>query len=254
MIDPSPVPPPPGTGAHLQVNSPLAPQALARLLHTATQPAPQTVLDIGCGWGEVLIQALRAQPDATGHGLDVHEPDITRALDLAARGQVQDRVTFSVADASDHPEGADLIINLGAYHALGDPATALATLHTRTNPGGRVLFGLEYWRTQPTSAELAHMWPGASESDCLYLPELAALIQGAGWRILDWHDSTQPELDAYEVNLWREREEWLLEHPSHPVRTELDDAWSGWLRGHRRAMGFVTVALGRLEAASTGPG
>lgn len=66
----------------------------------------------------------------------------------------------------------------------------------------------------------------------------------AGWRVLDLHDSTRTELDQFELGQLREREDWLLTRPNHPVRQELDRAWSSWLRGHRRAMGFVSVVLG----------
>ena len=69
-------------------------------------------------------------------------------------------------------------------------------------------------------------------------------MHAAGWRVLDLHDTTRQEFDAFEVGHLREREEWLLDHPAHDLRADLDRAWTAWLRGHRRSMGFVTLLLG----------
>lgn len=70
----------------------------------------------------------------------------------------------------------------------------------------------------------------------------------AEWRIFDLHDSTRTEFDAYEAGHLREREEWLAQQTADvrrelPDRADLDRAWTSWLRGHRRTMGFVTFIL-----------
>jgi len=241
---PGPVPPPAGTGACLEVNSPLSSAALDRLVAAATAHAPRRIIDHGCGWGTILLRALDAAPQAQGLGIDVHAPDIARARAAAEAGGLADRARFEVGESSDWADRADLLLSIGAYQAFGDVAAALVALAARLEPGGRVLLGVEIWRSRPTDGELAHMWEGATEQDCLTLADLVDLVHQEGFRILDLHESTPEEFDAFELGHLREREEWLLEHPGHAVRGELDAAWTAWLRGHRRPMGFVTLLLG----------
>jgi hypothetical protein len=194
----------------------------------------------------MLLAALAAAPGATGLGLDIHEPDVDRAQRAAIARGLADRATFATGDAVDHQHAADLLINLGAHHAFGDgPAAALAALRQRSVTGTRLLFGTEYWSSLPTDDELAHMWPDASRSDCLLLPDLLDLVHASGWRLLLLHDATRNELDDYEIGYRLEREEWLLQHPTDgALRADLDASWSSWLRGHRRPFGFVTMLLG----------
>lgn len=237
-------PPPAGTGAALLLNSPLTQQSLTRLLTEATAQQPRRIVDHGCGWAEALLQALNLSPEATGMGVEVHEPDLARAAQAAEDRGLADRVGFVHGRSPEHRERADLLLSMGAYQAFGDVPAALKVLREDLRPGGRALFCAEYWRTAPTQDELAHMWPGASLTDCFDLAGLVEEVHAAGWRVLALHDSTRAELDDYEVGHLLERELWLLEHPDHPVREELDRMWMAWLRGHRRSLGFVSLVIG----------
>ena len=238
-------PPPPGTGARLELNSPLGPATTARLVAAATAHAPAVIVDHGCGWGSLLLDAIAASPGSRGTGVDVHEPDIERARGLAERRGLADRATFVAGSSTDVRDSADLLINIGAFQAFGTLEQSLHVLAERLRPGGRMLFGAEYWREAPTPAELAVMWEGATADNALALPDVVDRVHAAGWRVLDLHDTTQTEFDAFEVGHLREREEWLLDHPDHPVRDHLDREWTAWLRGRRRPMGFITLLLGR---------
>lgn len=241
----SPQPPSAGTGARLARNAPLSEASAGRLVAAATAHAPGLIIDHGCGWGTLLLDALTAAPEARGTGIDVHGPDIDRARVAAERRGLAGRVRFVAGSSADHGEPADLLVSVGAYQAFGTLEDALARLADRLNPGGRLLFGSEYWQAPPTTEQLTHLWDGASVDDGVELPDLIDLVHAAGWRVLDLHDSTRSEFDAFEVGHLREREEWLLDHPDHPVRDELDREWSAWLRGRRLPMGFVTLLLGR---------
>ena len=238
--DPLPLP---GTGAMLAINSPLSAESVHRLARVATAHHPATIVDYGCGWATMLLACLEQAPHARGVGLDVHQPDIVRGgADAQARG-LSDRVELRAAEAATHTDPADLLINLGAFHAFGTIAEALIALRERRAEGGRLLFGCEYWVTPPTAEELAHMWPEASTEDCDRLPEIAEAAVAAGWRILDLHDSTRAEFDAFDLGHLRERQEWLRRHPDHPERNQIAAEVTDWLRGHRRPMGFATFLL-----------
>ncbi len=237
-------PPPAGSGSALTFNSPLGDDAVARLLQRLDDVRPSTIVDYGCGWGELLLRMLERWPSATGVGLDVHAPDIERARALAAERGVAERIRFDAAEASSHKDRADVVVSMGAYQAFGGVGEALTALRTRLVPGGRALFGCEYWRSQPTDTELANMWPGASAGDCVELPEIAEAAHTTGWTILDMHDATQAEFDAFDLGHLRPRLEWALEHPGAEESNEARAAVVSWIRGHRRPMGFVTLVLG----------
>jgi len=256
-------PPAAGTGTGMLLNSPLDAASLDRLLEVATAQRPARVLDHGCGWGEVLLRALEHAPLATGRGVEIHEPDVRRARAQARERGLEARAGFTLGSSADFREPADLLVSLGAYQAFGDVPTALRTLREDLTPGGRAVFGAEYWQHPPTSAELECMWPDASPADCSDLPDLVDAAHAAGWRVLDLHDSTLQEFDAFELGHLREREAWLVAQPEQPdgedgtapappggpapaaeLRRSLDQSWTVWLRGRRRPLGFVTLVLG----------
>lgn len=233
------------SGTRLEINSPLSSTTIDRLVSEATAHRPRTIIDHGCGWGALLLRAAAAAPGARCRGLDVDGPHVDRGRRAAVELGLADRVTFEVGSSTDEDEVADLVISTGAFHAFGSLDEALSALAERVGPGGRLLFGIEYWRALPTTEELDRMWEDASVTDCLGLPELVETLHHHQWRILDMHDSTSQEFDAFEVGHLREREEWLLHHADDLVRAEQEAAWTSWLRGHRRSMGFVTFVLAR---------
>ena len=54
----------------LTFHGPLSEARAARIVARLAGIGPRTVLDIGCGWGELMLRILAAAPDATGLGLD----------------------------------------------------------------------------------------------------------------------------------------------------------------------------------------
>ncbi|GAA5049820.1 class I SAM-dependent methyltransferase [Streptomyces similanensis] len=57
------------------------------------------MLDIGCGGGQLIVDACLRDPSLTGIGLDIDADAIAVANDLARQYGVSDRVEFVVADA-----------------------------------------------------------------------------------------------------------------------------------------------------------
>ncbi|HTF07166.1 MAG TPA: methyltransferase [Asanoa sp.] len=240
--------PPLGTGARLDFNGPLSAPRADRLAADLAGRGPATVLDLGCGWGELLLRVLAAASDATGVGLDTHGPDLVRARATAAERGLSDRVTFVDGPAADHAAGADVVINIGAYHAFGDLSEALRALRGVVNPGGRLLFGAEFWEQPPTPERLAHMWADMTADDCDDLAGLVDRAVAAGFRPLRIETATRGEWEEFESGLAADAEEWLLANPDHPeageLRSKLDSQRSIWLRGHRDLMGFAYLTLG----------
>ncbi|MDN5725458.1 MAG: class I SAM-dependent methyltransferase [Propionibacteriales bacterium] len=249
-------PPPEGQGGLLTYNSPLSEARARSLITTAVTHHPRTVVDLGCGWGRLLVDVLAAAPGATGVGIDVHGPDLERGRTLAERSGVADRVTFVTGEAEPYRDAADLVINIGAFQAYRTPAQALGALRELVNPGGRLIFGAEFWEHPPTDAELAHLWEGTTAEDCTDLAGLVDLAVAAGFRPVRTETVTRTEWEEYESGHMAERELWLAAHPGHPqadeVRSALDSQRSIWLRGHRDLLGFAYLTLVGDEARTGG--
>ena len=84
---------PPGL-TRLTFHGPLSEVRAARIVARLTANRPRTVLDIGCGWGELMLRVLAAAPDATGLGLDTDEGDLARGRASARARGLDGRVTF----------------------------------------------------------------------------------------------------------------------------------------------------------------
>jgi SAM-dependent methyltransferase len=89
------------------------------------------VADVGCGRGASTILLAQAFPKSTFVGFDYHQASIDTATRRAREAGVADRVTFSVAKATDYPgNGYDLVAHFDCLHDMEDPVGAAR--HART--------------------------------------------------------------------------------------------------------------------------
>jgi len=189
----------------LTFHGPLSEARAARLVARLARNSPRTVLDIGCGWGELMLRILAAAPAAAGLGLDTDEGDLARGRDNARARGLAGRVTFVRESAVGTSRGpADLVLCLGASHALteveppGHTAATLAELRRLVNQGGRVLLGEAFWHRAPTEAELAGMWPGTTAGEFGDLASLVDLAVSAGFRPAWIETATVEEWEDFE--------------------------------------------------------
>ncbi len=238
----------------LTFHGPLSEARAARLVARLSRNSPRTVLDIGSGWGELMLRILAASPDATGLGLDTDESDLVRGRDNASARGLTDRVTFVQQSAVGTTRGpADLVLCLGASHALtevqppGHTAVALRELRRLVTPGGRVLLAEGFWHRTPTEAELAGMWPGTSAADFGDLASLVDLAVAAGFRPAWIETATLEEWEDFESGYQCDEEEWLATHGDHPkaaeITAQVDQHRSFWLHGYYGLLGYVYLTL-----------
>jgi ubiquinone/menaquinone biosynthesis C-methylase UbiE len=143
----------------------------------------ETVIDIGCGTGNLTIALLgRLSPE--GRVISV---DISPAMVERARAKVDDpRVEFLVEDAADLPlkdESADRIICYSVWPHLDGPSAAVEEFRRILRPGGF----LHVWHLSPREViNEIHSSAGEAVSGDILPPaaDTAALIEKRGFRLV----------------------------------------------------------------------
>ena len=226
----------------LEFNAPLSDQRANALAAGIARRRPQSVLDIGCGWAELLLRIVAAAPEALGVGVDSDERLIERGRANAATRGLSDRVELHASDGTEPLDPADAVTCIGSDHVFGTQAEALAALRLIVRPGGVLLFGTGYWQRPPTTAEAAGL--GATPDE---LPDFATLVEtcvAAGFRPLDLQTANEDEWNAFESGYLADEEEYLMTHTSDGGRRRADEHRTGWLRGYRGVLGFAYLTLG----------
>jgi SAM-dependent methyltransferase len=230
--------------ARMRWNVPLSPPHAELLLDRLSLAPGQAITDLGCGWGQLLLDAVaRAGAGAAGTGVDTDEPPqrvLTRARELAARRPLD--VSFVRADATAWREPADRALCLGASHAWGGSGSALRALAGSVPAGGRLLFGDGFW-VRPPSPEAVEMFGPETRP----LPALLEACREAGWRVIHLSTASQLEWDDFESTFRAGRQEWLLANPGHPraaeIRDWIDTREREYLNVYREVLGFAYLVL-----------
>jgi len=244
------------TPPHLDLTfmTPLSEERASRLVAFLADGQPGSVLDIGCGWAELLLRVLAAAPDAIGEGVDLDAVAITHGQALAADRGLTDRVDLRVSDARDLRGGWERIVCIGASQVWGAPveeaqplpyAAALAALRSLVPRGGRVVYGDGIWSRPPTPEAVAPL--AGREDEFRPLGEIADLAVAAGLAPLAVHEASLDEWDVFESGYAAAYTRWLAEHGAEDpdtgeVRRLAARQRSAYFSGYRGVLG-----LGYLE-------
>jgi ubiquinone/menaquinone biosynthesis C-methylase UbiE len=92
-----------------------------RLLEQADLRPGQQVLEIGCGTGNLLLQAKKLQPDAAVAGLDPDLAALARARHKARRRRLTVRLDHGFADDLPYADGSvDVVLSAFMLHHVPD--------------------------------------------------------------------------------------------------------------------------------------
>jgi SAM-dependent methyltransferase len=230
----------------LSFNAPLSDTRAAGLIERLRPLDNARVVDIGCGWAELLLRVAAAEPSVTAAGIDTSAASVEHGRRLAGERGLADRIELTVGDASGWEFlPADVGICVGASHAWGGTAQALRRMRAAVRPGGRALFGEGIWLRPPTPAATDAL--GGDPAEFGTLADLVDLALAAGFRPLEVAEASPAEWDAFESGYARGWERWLLANPGHAevdaVRAEADQHRQRWLRGYRGILGFAYLVL-----------
>jgi SAM-dependent methyltransferase len=185
----------------------------ARLLAAAQIHDGESILDVGCGCGEMTVLAARAADSGHALGADFSRIQVAEARRLAAAAGVVN-ATFEVADAQVHPFGAaifDVVLSSLGVMFFDDPATAFCNLRKALRRGGRLAFLC--WRSREENpvfttgfAEAAAALglrekPGPPAAFSLAgTGRVGALLSGAGFGGVEFAQADEPMLVGRDVD------------------------------------------------------
>ncbi len=228
--------------ARMRWNTPLSVAHADVLLDRLHLDAGAQVVDLGSGWGELLMRAAERTHGVRGLGVDTDPVALERGRLLARERGLAERIELVQADVSTWSGTAERALCIGSSHAFGGTRAALEALASLVPSGGRALFGDGFWQASPKPAAVEIFG-----DQILTLPELVDSSRSAGWRVLHLSTADQREWDEFESSSRAGWQEWLLANGSDPRAGEvgewLDTRERQYIQDYRGVLGFAYLVL-----------
>jgi cyclopropane fatty-acyl-phospholipid synthase-like methyltransferase len=235
--------------------SPLSEARAERLVAILTGNEPTSVLDVGCGWGEMLLRVLEAAPPARGLGVDLDEEALGTARQRAVRRGLSDRAVFEARDAQEVSGPFDAVTCIGASQIWGPDVTeaqplgyaaALTGLRALLPRGGRLVYGEGIWSRPPTAEATAPL--SGRDDEYVAMGALVALAEEHAFAVLAAHEATLDEWDTFESGFTAGYGRWLAEHDSDDpdaaeVRERVARQHTAYFSGYRGILGLAYLQL-----------
>jgi ubiquinone/menaquinone biosynthesis C-methylase UbiE len=147
-----------------------------------------TLLDLGCGTGQLLEMLWERDSTARYFGLDISD----RMIEVA-RKRLADKATLLIGDSertSFDDASFDVITCSASFHHYPRPQQVLQELHRILKPGGRLV--LCDTHVMGILRAVANLWirSGFSKSGDVHLysrTEIHQLFEESGFELTDWH-------------------------------------------------------------------
>jgi SAM-dependent methyltransferase len=209
------------------VCNPTSVEKLDGVIGLVDLPPAARVLDIACGKGELLFRLAEHVGGASGAGFRAVGVDVSPFFVAELRSAAALRVPAAEleilemdgADYRPEPASFDLACCLGASWIFDGHRKTLRALRVAVRPGGQVLVGEPFWRSEPDAAYLTwsemqrdqfgtheeNVEAGVAEG---LVPLLALVSSGDEW-------------DRYETLQWRAAARYAASHGDDPDLPEL---------------------------------
>ena len=227
-------------------NNPIGETEMTRYIDWLELLPDQSVIDIGCGSGELLIR-LAERYQIRGTGIDVSLPHLDLARERASLRTRESIVEFVEADAHSYavePESLKLAVCVGSSHAfcLGPDAysRSLEQMQSWIAPGGQILIGEGYLK-QPASPEYRELLGESVPDEMTHAANVACgqklgLIAQAAWTssLEEWDDFEWGYQRIVEREAAANAEDAVLQKRLTQRREWMD----AYLRWGRNTLGF----------------
>lgn len=172
---------------------------MARLIDIA---ADASLLELGCGKGEVLALACQAL-GAKGLGVDLPGSLAEELSPLAEKLKSNGVLEFKYQDAADflsqNQLKYDVVISVGASQAIGGFSNLAATTRKLLKPKGWLLLGELVWRAAPRPELLEAL--GMTEGSLPWFREVQSHLESFGFETAEWCSVTRQQFLQYEQTL-----------------------------------------------------
>ncbi|HSE29739.1 MAG TPA: cyclopropane-fatty-acyl-phospholipid synthase family protein [Candidatus Saccharimonadales bacterium] len=205
-----------------------------------------TLLDIGSGWGTLLITAAKKY-GIVGHGVTLSEEQLAHAREAAEQAKVSDRVTFELANYQELPSRGlmfDRIVSVGMFEHVGqgNHNDYYRAIDAMLKPEG---VSLLHTITQQTELPVdpwidKYIFPGG------YLPSNREIVQAFpayNFRLIDYEN--------LRIHYAMTLEEWMKRYETHrPVVIKKFDerfyrTWHLWLASSAAGFRYGELDLGQ---------
>jgi cyclopropane-fatty-acyl-phospholipid synthase len=210
----------------------------------------ERLLDIGCGWGSLILHAA-ALYGVRGVGITLSEPQAAWAGERAREVGLEDRVEFRVADYRELADGPfDKIVSVGMYEHVGRDELPAYVGHAfeLLRPGGLFLnHGIaRLWSNPPTSDTFIarYVFP---DGELPPLSDLTMTMRAGGFEVRDVESLREHyplTLRAWVQNLDERRDRALALVGSERVR-----AWQLYMLASAQSFEAGEITLYQVLAA-----
>ncbi|MFN8222934.1 MAG: methyltransferase domain-containing protein [Gaiellales bacterium] len=214
-------------------DAPLSDARAAALVDELAVAPGGHIVDLGCGWAELLLRMVESHPGTTGTGIDIDQGAINRGVREASLRGLYERVELVEGDAAVFEDRADVVLCVGAAEGLGRASRALHLIAEILEPGGLALFGDRIWNAPAGAVARAGL------GDLPVLDGLLALARAAGFSVTGYDVSTPAEWESY-ATAWHEAlAEAAVPDPLFAAEVEAHAS------SHGGAVGFVWLELSK---------
>ena len=214
-------------------DAPLSDARAAVLIEELAVAPGGHVVDLGCGWAELLLRIVEAHPGTTGTGIDIDREALNRGVREASFRGLHERVELIEADATQFEDRADVVLCVGAAEQLGRASRALHLMAEILEPGGVALFGDRIWNAPAGAVARAGL------GELPVLDGLLALARAAGFQVTSYDVSSPAEWTAF-------ADAWRAALGEAPVRDQqLDAEVATHVSSHGGTVGYVWLVLSK---------
>lgn len=213
------------------------------------------LLDVGCGWGSMLLHAASTY-GVTGVGITLSAPQAELARKRVAEAGLADRVDVRVQDYRDLSDGPfDVISSIGMAEHVGEQAYAeyASRLMDLLEPSGRLLNHQISRRPGPrregTSFVEAYVFP---DGELLPLATTVGVLEEAGFEVRDVESLR--EHYALTLRRWVANLEQTWDRAVELTSEGRARVWQLYMAGSALAFEAGRIGVNQVLAVRPGPG